>query len=249
MMRAQTKILGVAVDRINFSQAIDTILNFIESNSAHQVITANSLMIDSSLNDEELQKVFHQADLVIPDSIGIVLASKILGENLPEQIPGIDLMLKLCQISAEKKYKIFLLGSKEEVVIKAAKNLKNRYPGLTVAGYNHGYFTAEEETELIKKIRNLESQILFVGLAIPRQEKWINQHLKELNVPVVMGVGGSFDVISGILPRAPKLFRMLGCEWLFRFLCQPWRITRIIRLPLFLFRVVYEKLFVRKNEI
>ena len=163
------------------------------------------------------------------------------------RIPGIDLMLKICEIAENKNYKVFLLGAKPEIISLAAANIKKKFPGLNIVGLYHGYFNEEDETKVIEKIQDAHPDILFVGLDIPRQEKWIYRNIKRLSAKVVMGVGGSFDVISGKLRRAPKWIRICGLEWFFRFLQEPWRIKRIINLPVFVYRILLIR-FSRKSH-
>jgi len=236
------KILEARVNRLEFSDVVGTIERFIEENNPHMVITANSLMVNYMEKDCELKEAFENAHLVVPDSVGIVWASRFLGYGRIERIPGIDLMWKLCEIAAKKGYRIYLLGSREAVVKGAAERLLDRFPSVTIAGTHHGYFSPGEEKNLIANIKRSSPHILFVGLSIPYQEKWISRHMSELNVPVCIGVGGSFDVISGRLKRAPVWMRRAGMEWFYRFLLEPYRLVRIMNLPVFVYKVVRQKM-------
>jgi len=222
-------------------EVLNTIESFIYKNCPHQVVTLNSLMYNNSVYDIELRKVISSAQLVLPDSAGIVLATYLLTGHKTKRIAGIDLMLDLCHLAEIKKYKIFLLGTRENILTSAVSNLKKKFPGLDVCGYHHGYFSKVNEQSMLQQIKDCNPEILFVGLQVPEQEKWICRHLKELRVPVVMGVGGSFDVIAGRLRRAPELLQTIGLEWLFRFGQQPRRIAGFGHMVMFVFYILQKK--------
>ncbi|HOW28560.1 MAG TPA: WecB/TagA/CpsF family glycosyltransferase [Elusimicrobiota bacterium] len=234
----RTAILGFAVDAIPFDRVVARIEESILLKRSDQIITANSLMLLEAEKDPELADVFRRAELVVPDSAGILWAGRWQGNPLPEQIPGIDLMLRLCDDAARKGWSVYLLGAAPGVAAETARELARRYPGLRIAGNRSGYFSDDDLPGVLKDISSSGAQLLFVGLDVPRQEKWIRRHLTQLNVNAAMGVGGSFDVISGRLRRAPVWMRRMGLEWMFRFLQQPWRIVRISHLPLFVWKVL-----------
>jgi len=236
------QILGLPIDSLTFLQTLRVLKNFLQEKKPHQVVTLNSLMVNDALRDPELKKILEQADLVICDSVGIFWAMKFLTKPLPEIIPGIKLMYELCKISEKEGYRIYLLGGKKEVVEGMVGELKKLFPRIKLVGWYNGYFSLVEEKEIIQEIKNVSPDMIFLALGSPKQEKWANAHLKELNVRLVTGVGGSFDIISGKLRRAPKLFRKLGLEWLYRLYQEPWRIKRIVRLPIFVFRIVLSRI-------
>jgi N-acetylglucosaminyldiphosphoundecaprenol N-acetyl-beta-D-mannosaminyltransferase len=231
------RILGSRVDRLTFAEVLQRISTLVRKFEPNQIVTANTLMLLAAESDEELRTIIENAALVVPESWGVYWASRRYGKPLQEFTPGIDLMSALCAISAQLKHRVFLLGAEPGVAERAAQQLAALYPGLPVAGTHHGYFTRGEERLVIEQIRETRPVFLFVGMNVPAQEKWIARNLKALHVPVVMGVGGSFDVLSGQLRRAPVWMRRLGVEWLFRTLQQPWRFSRIRQLPTFLRRV------------
>ncbi len=241
MNENKVNILGFNIDNIRMAEAISKISGFIKDRTPHQVITVNSLMLNAALDNNRLKEVFKRSHLVVPDSIGILLAGKILGQPLAERVPGIDLMDQLFSLCQKERYSIYLLGAKPGVAAQAAENISRRFPGLNIAGTHNGYFDDQEDDVVIKEISSLKLDILFVGLNIPRQELWIDQHLKSLGVPVTIGVGGSFDVISGRIKRAPRVMQILGLEWLWRTIVEPWRVKRIILLPVFLWNVYQQK--------
>ena len=236
------KLSDVFIDNLEWDRVVQMIEEFIRSRKAHQIITANSLMVNSVERDWELKKAFHNADLVLADSIGIAWASRFLGSGKVAAMPGIDLMVKFCRLAALKRYSVYLLGSREFVLKKAAENLENKFPGLRIVGMHHGYFGQGEDGRILKEIRSLKPDFLFVGIGTPRGEKWIYKNIQELNVPVCMGIGGSLDVISGKLRRAPRWLCQRGFEWTYRLLQEPWRVVRLPGLLCFVWKVIKQKL-------
>jgi N-acetylglucosaminyldiphosphoundecaprenol N-acetyl-beta-D-mannosaminyltransferase len=204
------------------------------------------MMLDAE-QDQELRRILERASLVVPESSGILWASRVLDKPLQEFTPGIDLMLSICRMAAEKGHPAFLLGSAPGIAQEAGRTLTTRFPGLQIVGTQHGYFQSAETASIIDGIRQAKPLLLFVGMGMPTQEKWIAAHLEELGVPVVMGVGGSFDVLSGKLRRAPPLMRRTGVEWLYRLAQEPWRWRRIAQLPVFAWKVLMEKRTVRSK--
>jgi len=237
----RVKISDIFIDNLEWDKIAIVVEKFIGNQKAEQIITANSLMVNYAKRDPELKKAFLNAGLVLADSIGIVWASEFLGYGKLARIPGIELMLKFCQLAASKNYSIYLLGSRESILGKAGENLKKKFPGLRIAGMHHGYFTEADTNGILKEIKNLRPHFLFVGIGTPRGEKWIYQKLEELNVPVCMGIGGSLDVISGRLRRAPAWLRQGGFEWIYRSLQEPWRVVRLRGLLSFVWKVMKQK--------
>jgi len=237
----KVKISDIFIDNLEWNGIAEAVESFIGSPKARQIITANSLMVNYAKRDPELKRAFLNAGLVLADSIGIVWASEFLGYGKLARIPGIELMLKFCQLAASKDYSIYLLGSWESILGKAGENLKKKFPGLRIVGMHHGYFTQGDCNKILKEIRNLKPHFLFVGIGTPRGEKWIFQNLEELNVPVCMGIGGSLDVISGRLRRAPAWLRQGGFEWTYRLLQEPWRDVRLSGLLSFVWKVMKQK--------
>ena len=235
------ELLDVPVDRINMAGALRRVEQFVESHAPHMVVTSDSSAIVRAQSDEELHQIIREADLVTPDGAGVVWVAKILGLPLSERVSGCDLMERICALSAQKGYRIYLLGSEPGVAEQAASNLAAKYPGLSVAGTHHGYFSPEEEPEIVRGINAARPDILFVAFGIPKQEKWIHHHLPALGVSVAIGVGGSLDVFAGRAKRAPKWMQAYGLEWLHRTLKQPKRIGRALLLPRFVWLAVTER--------
>lgn len=237
-LMARTNLGPVSLDICDIKTILDKIEEFIVSRTPSQVVTLNSLMFNIALRDAPLRRVISEAALIIPESSGIIWATRFLNIPLATRVPGIDLLSRICEVCSTRCSGIFLLGAEPGVAETAASNLLKLYPGLKICGTHNGYFEVSEEEGITKLIAESAPDILFVGLEMPKQEFWIARNLTKLNVPVVMGVGGSFDVISGRLKRAPMLFRRLHLEWFFRFLQQPWRIKRLADLPAFVISIL-----------
>jgi len=226
-------VLDVPVDSIDMAQAIQRLEQFVRDRSPHMVVTPDASAIVRAHDDPELHGILRRADLVTPDGMGVVWMARVLGEGLRERVPGIDLMQRICQVAASRGYRIYLLGAAPGVAEQAAANLAARYPGLQVVGCQHGYFLPQEEHQVVTQVAAARPDILLVALGVPKQEKWIARHLQELNVPVAIGVGGSFDVLAGKVKRAPGWARACGLEWLWRSLREPRRLPRLLALPRF----------------
>jgi N-acetylglucosaminyldiphosphoundecaprenol N-acetyl-beta-D-mannosaminyltransferase len=205
---------------------------FLSGAGARQVITANPLMILAAEKDSDLRTAFDAADLVVPDGAGLVFAAAVKGKRL-SRVPGIELMERLCARAAEKGWRVHFLGAAPGVAEEASRVLSARFPGLTVCGVRHGYFTPAEEAAVVAQVAAAKPDLLFVALATPFQDAWIHRNLGRFGAKLVMGVGGSFDVLSGRLRRAPGWARAVGCEWLFRLVQEPRRAGRMLKLPIF----------------
>jgi N-acetylglucosaminyldiphosphoundecaprenol N-acetyl-beta-D-mannosaminyltransferase len=235
------RILGSRVDPLTSRTALDAIERYLTSQKPHHIITGNTLMFLAAQEDPDLHAILEKAALVIPESWGIRWASRLQGQPLEQFTPGIDFMMEICHAAEIAGHSIFLLGSAPGVAEKAGDALYGNYPGLKIVGFANGYFQASEEAGVIRLIRAKRPSILFVGMGMPAQEKWIARNLAALDVPVVMGVGGSFDVLSGRLRRAPAWIRRLGIEWSYRFFQEPWRWRRMLQLPVFAWKVIQDE--------
>lgn len=235
----RVKILGVGVNKINFNQTLRLVEEFIKSKKPHQIVTVNPEFIITALHDKEFREILNKSDLAVPDGIGVILASKILGKPLMERVTGSDLVPAIAKLASKKGYSIYFLGGKPGVAKKTASILKKKYPGLRIAGTESG---TPYDLKIIEHIRRKKPDVLFVAFGHPKQEKWIYKYKQRLNVPVSIGVGGAFDFITGIVPRAPLFIQKAGLEWLFRLIKQPWRIKRQKVLPVFVYLVLKERL-------
>ena len=238
-------ILNSQVDAVTTEEVLNKIKAHLnsKSNKMFHIITADSLALLRCLDDNRFRMVFNRAELVIPDGAGIIWASDFLGRRLPERIPGVGLVSRVCQLSESKEFKVFFLGGKPGIAQKAAEKLLATYPNMQVAGLHHGYFEleSEEEDKIMKNIIDSKADILFVALGVPRQEWFISRFRLFNHKSVAIGVGGSFDVISETLPRAPIWMQRFALEWLFRLWLEPFRIGRILKIPVFVLQVLRQK--------
>lgn len=238
-MRNTQKILGFNVCTLNQEKIIDNLNKDIKSKKQNIIYNINPLIITNFYEQETVIKEFNTQKYNIPDGIGIVLASKLKRLNINKRIAGIDLFDNLMKLSNDNGYKVYFYGAKEEVVVKAKKQLEKKYRRIKIVGTTNGY-VAEEHA--LKEILSKKIDILLIGLGSPKQEEFIIKHKKELkDIKVIMPVGGSFDVVSGELTRAPKIFIKLNLEWLYRMLKEPKRIKSIQKLIKFIFLVLLEK--------
>ena len=218
---------------VDMAASLDAIDDFIRSRTPHIVVTADASCVVLARKDAELRDIVNSAHLVTPDSIGILWAARLNGNPLTERVSGVDMLVQLCERASRLAYRVFLLGAAPGVADAAAENLKKRYPGLDIVGVQHGYFKPEETEAVIGRIRSAQPDILFVAFGIPMQEKWIRRHMESLQVPVCMGVGGSFDVLSGKVKRAPRWMQRHGLEWVYRLASNPRKIGKVMTLPIF----------------
>lgn len=242
MERKQEQILGYNVDLFSFKDALSYIEEKMENSIGAQVVTINPEMIEFGNKNTELAPILKNADLIIPDGIGIKIALKING-IVQEQIPGIEFSKEVIKICEKKEYPIALIGAKEEILVKANDSLLKEHPNLKITYKHNGFFDENEENKMINELKQIEPKLILVALGVPKQEYFIDKLKKQLNKTIFIGVGGSFDVWSGEVKRAPIAFRKLGCEWLYRLLMQPSRFKRIFpTLPLFLLKVIMSKI-------
>lgn len=211
---------GIRVDNVSLNFALSKVKSWISfGNRGYVIVTPDALAALRSRYDKGYRAMVREADLVLPDGMGLIQALKLLGSPVQQRIPGVEFVEQLCRLSASEKNPVYFLGAKEGVAKAAAERLSEKYPGMVVAGFRHGYFRRDEEEAVCREIREAGTQILLVGLGVPHQELFIRRNLASLGHVVAMGVGGSFDVLSGNLRRAPRFMQKCGLEWLFR-LCQ-----------------------------
>ena len=205
------------------------------------VVTPNSEMIAMAAEDIELARILNSADLATADGIGVVIASKILGQPLPERVAGFDLISSLFKEFAEENINFYFLGSKPGIVDRSVENLNTSYQNLNLAGYHHGYIDYDDQQKIIEEINSKNIDLLLVGMGVPLQEKFLDSNLKKLKVGAAVTVGGSFDVLAGEVNRAPLWMQKAALEWLYRLLQEPSRFGRMLSLPKFIFLVLKSK--------
>ena len=235
----RVEVLGVGFDNVTMEQAVDRAVALMNSAGSHYVVTPNPEIVETCREDQEAMAVVSQADLVIPDGIGVIYGSRILGTPLQERVPGVELAQNLMTRMAGTDKTLFLLGSKPGVAEEAADKLRQRYPGLKIVGTNDGYF--KDDAPVVEKIRSSGADVVFVCLGAPKQEKWMHRNGQATGAHLLLGLGGCLDVFAGHVQRAPQAFQKLGLEWFYRLLTNPSRIGRMMKLPLFLVHVMREK--------
>lgn len=246
---ARIGILGVPVDCVTMATAVDFVDHLVASaTTAGTVIAVNPEKVMKARQDPELLRFLNATTLLIPDGIGVVSAARILGLGHMERVPGVELMLALCQRSAEQGHRIFLYGAAPEINAEARAALERRHPGIRIVGNRHGYLPEGEMAGLVEEINASGAHILFIALGSPRQELWISRYLPSLKVKVCQGVGGSFDVIAGAVRRAPAAWRSVHLEWAYRLLAQPRRILRQTALPRFAWQVLTTRFARPQNQ-
>lgn len=235
MNRNLVDILGYGVDTFEFDEAVDYIM------STHgQIVTINPEMIECANKDLSFKNIINNAEMVVPDGIGVQLGLKILGHNV-NRVPGIDLGKALIEKAYNSKKSIALVGAKQEVIDKAVLNLKSEFDGIDIVYYHNGYF--QDSTEIKNDLEQASPDLILVALGSPKQEFFIHELKNHLPNSVMIGLGGSFDVWAGQVKRAPVVYRKLGLEWLYRTLSEPQRLKRIFpTLPLFVLKVLKERL-------
>ena len=241
-MKNIATILGVPVVPYTMEEAVAKLTGDTLAKKRNFVVTANAEIIMMAQEDSEYKRLLSEtADLVLPDGAGTVWAGNYLGYRIPERVAGYDLYLRLLEEAAKKNIAVYFFGGKPGIAEAAAAEGKRRWPGLTVAGCRNGYFSAEEEAVIIENINRSGAAMLFAALGAPKQEKWLAKFREQLKPELLMGIGGSFDVLAGKVQRAPKWMQDARLEWLFRLLKQPSRFGRMLALPKFVFAVRREK--------
>lgn len=235
-------ILGVRVDDATYDDLLAAVDRFVASGRPHQVVTLNPEMLVAAHDDPAFRSGLARSDLNVADGVGLMLAARLLGHPLRQRVTGSDGIYHLARHSARQGYRVYFLGAGPGVADAAAQRLATAYPGLDVAGTYAGSPADEESATVIARVRAARPDLLLVAYGVPAEEKWIARHRDALGVPVMMGVGGSFDFVAGVTRRAPPWMRRLGLEWLHRLLREPWRWRRQLALPRFLGLVIAQRL-------
>ncbi|MCT4585558.1 MAG: WecB/TagA/CpsF family glycosyltransferase [Peptostreptococcaceae bacterium] len=245
-MFEKINILGLNICRVNMKDSMNFVKGAIERKEKSIIFTPNSEIVMVANKDTEFKEILNKADLLVPDGIGLVLASKYLKKELQERVTGIDLMEEMLKYANEENKSIYILGAKPGVAKMACENIKAKYNNIDIKGSYHGYFKGfhigmkdhMEEKLVLKEINEKKPDILFVAFGAPKQEKWINEFKDDIDANIFIGVGGSVDVYAGNVKRAPKIYQKLCIEWLYRVIKEPFRIKRIMLLPLFILKVL-----------
>lgn len=236
-------LLGFDINSICMSDAVDYAIDLIKTRKGGQIVTINPEMIQSAKNNSELKKIIDNADMVLPDGVGIKIGLKLKNTNI-HRIAGIEFAYKMLEKCAQEKMPVALVGSKPHVVSGAVKNLTDMIPDLKIVYHHNGYFSDDER--IISELKRNIPKFVLVALGSPRQEIFIQKAKKEIPTALMIGVGGSFDVWSGYVKRAPEIYQKLGLEWLYRTVKEPARFKRIFpTLPKFVLRVLKEDVLKR----
>lgn len=235
-------ILNTKINPISMDEAVAWLDGQLTAKQQTLVITANAEIIMMAQQDEKYHDLVNGAELVLPDGAGTVWAGRHLGNVVPERVAGYDLFHRLLALAAQKGQRVYFFGGKPEVAETAARKAQELYPGLQVAGCHHGYFQEGDNPYIIDAINHSGAQILFAALGAPKQEYWLHQHRTQLQPTILMGIGGSFDVLSGNVKRAPVWMQKAGLEWFYRLIKEPFRFRRMAStLPMFVIKVLRSK--------
>ncbi|MBO6179652.1 MAG: WecB/TagA/CpsF family glycosyltransferase [Selenomonadaceae bacterium] len=234
-------ILGVKVDIVTMDEAVAASCSIIEEREPKMIVTANAEMILRATEDAELKSILNSAALVVPDGAGAVWAANTLGYEMKERVAGYDLAQNIMAIAPKLGLKLYFFGSAPGVAEKAKIKAESLYEGIEIVGVHDGFFDEEEEKRIIEDIREKKPDVLFACLGVPKQEKWLFERQSETGVPLAMGLGGTFDVMAGVMKRAPLWMQKAKLEWLFRGMMQPSRIGRLMALPKFAIEVLKSK--------
>lgn len=239
MKQNRVQVVGVPFDNLTRKEFLRELLIRMKKKQKTFLVTANPEIVMYAREDQEYRELLHDADFVAPDGIGIVRAARKLGTPMKERVPGFELMLGLIELANLHEKSVYFIGAQEIVVEKAVENVKERWPDLKVAGYHHGYFDHSSQ-EKIDMVQAAKPDVVLVAFGFPRQEKWIKQYLQSADSGIAIGVGGSFDVLSGKVKRAPRWTQKVHAEWLYRLVKQPSRYKRMLALPAFM-KEVYKQ--------
>ncbi len=246
-MSRQLTILGCRLDLVDAAEAVDTIVAHVRRGNGAQIITLGTEMVVAARRDPAFQAVVNASSLNTCDTVGLLAVARLRGASLRERVTGVELIDALAARSVVEDLGIYFLGGAPDVAAAAAAALQQRYPGLRIAGTADGYFRPEDESRVLNDIRESGAQIVLIGLGSPRQEFWFSKHAPALPGVVGIGVGGSFDVLSGRVARAPRTWRALHLEWLYRLVTEPSRWRRQLALPTFVWLAILEQLFSRSS--
>lgn len=239
-------VLGVQVDNITMAEAVDAILGIRGSKTSFSIYTPNAEMVMEAKKNSSFMDILNRASMVVPDGAGVVIGARILGEAITEKVAGVDLVENI--LSSGEKLSLYIFGGKPGVAEKAASNISEKYKEISICGTDHGYHSTKENDSVIERIVAAKPDLLLVGLGVPRQEMWIDANISKFDSVVCIGCGGTIDVFSGEVKRAPGFFIKMNLEWFYRLIKQPSRLTRMLRIPVFLILCIKERIFGRSKR-
>ncbi|WP_245751880.1 WecB/TagA/CpsF family glycosyltransferase [Alkalibacterium subtropicum] len=240
MMQSKVTILGIPFDNMTRKDFLKELYIRLNHDQKTFLVTANPEIVMYAQDNQDYYELLMQADFIAPDGIGIVKASHALGTPIKERVPGFELMLGLLEIADLEKKNVYFIGAEEDIIERTIAKVKEKWPHINIVGYHHGYFN-HADPEMIEKVKLTDPDMIFVAFGFPRQEKWISNYLSQVTHGIAVGVGGSFDVLSGKTKRAPGFVQSLHIEWLYRLIKQPSRYKRMSVLPKFLQEIYKQK--------
>jgi poly-beta-1,6-N-acetyl-D-glucosamine synthase len=218
----KVELLGLSFDAVSMDAAVARCLELChEARTSHTIITANASHLCMMRRDPELAQACRAGDLILADGMSVVWSLRASGRPIPERVTGVDIMARLLAAAGKHRLRVYFLGAKREVVEALVERTQAQNPGIEIAGFHDGYFGPDDHLRLVEEIRASGAHMLFVGMPSPFKETWCELHRERLNVPLILGVGGSFDVLAGFIKRAPHWVQSLGMEWFWRLLMEP----------------------------
>jgi N-acetylglucosaminyldiphosphoundecaprenol N-acetyl-beta-D-mannosaminyltransferase len=222
-MQGRANILGCEIDRLDMAQTVERCRELIESGGVSQHVAINAAKLVAMADDPKLREVVRRCSLVNADGQAVIWASLLLGDPLPARVAGIDLMQELLALASQRGYRVYILGARQNVLERAVARIRDRHPDVDLVGFRDGYFSGDDDARVAAEIAACEPDVLFVAMSSPRKEYFLGTYGSCIQAPLVMGVGGSIDVIAGVKRRAPKPMQAAGLEWLFRMIQEPRR--------------------------
>jgi N-acetylglucosaminyldiphosphoundecaprenol N-acetyl-beta-D-mannosaminyltransferase len=224
--RPHVTVFGCRIDNLTMDETVDVVAGFVRSGKPHQHVVVNVDKVIKADRDSDLRRIINACPLVNVDGMPILWASYLLRKPLKQRVAGIDLFTRLMDEAPARGWRIFLLGAKEDVVTDVRRLYEAKHAQIQIVGHRNGYWTAEEEPDVARQIANARPHLLFVAISSPKKEQFLDRYQPVMQVPFAMGVGGSFDVVSGRVPRAPLWMQRNGLEWFHRFAREPRRMFR-----------------------
>jgi N-acetylglucosaminyldiphosphoundecaprenol N-acetyl-beta-D-mannosaminyltransferase len=219
-------MMGCQMDNLTMEETVQRVEGFIASGRPHQHVVVNVDKLVKASRDAELRRIINDCALINVDGMPVVWAARLLGKPLKERVAGVDLFEALMERAAQRGWRVFLLGAREEVVAGVKSTYEHKYRGLTIAGYRNGYWKPEQEAGVVAQIAAARADLLFVAISSPKKEQFLGQYQEQMKIPFAMGVGGTFDVAVGRVKRAPLWMQKSGLEWFYRFLQEPRRMFK-----------------------
>ncbi len=246
MSTCKSDFLGLPLDHVTMDQAVLRFEQFVHDGLPRKVFCPNVALLVWARQQPELQRIYHECDLLPADGMAIYYASRLLGDPIPEMVSGSLLFFRLLELSQAKGYRVYFLGTTQAILEQAVSNLRRQYPGLQIAGYRNGFFRWEDAPGIAEEIRGSRPDFLFVGMSTPLKERFVDVYQQVMKVPVSLGVGGSFDIAAGVYKFAPNWMRVLALEWLYRLIQEPRRMWRRYLTTNSVFLYLVAKAFVRR---